>query len=254
MKAGSIKDSKSNTYCSFRSCSLTKNCNLVNSEYCKDQDQRSKSISAHMKVPEQKLTWCKSRSLNTQPFSLNTHLKEKQDSLSNYKRIPLLYPWPFLSVIIKGVGPSTTLAWPGWRQPDISVKVDTAQLGRDRFKKYCVKCVFLYYSSNEFESTFNVYWHRERTAGLSCTELSFWEFPFLKGAGRRGRIVYDIVNGMPQKETLDSAAFTCMLRILSTSLTWVLIFSVWCYSSVSISVVIIYTVNPHKNGPLRALM
>jgi len=24
----------------------------------------------------------------------------------------------------KGVGPSTTLAWPGWKQPDVAVKVD----------------------------------------------------------------------------------------------------------------------------------
>jgi hypothetical protein len=29
---------------------------------------------------------------------------------------------------IKGVGPSTTLAWPGWRQPDIPVEVDTARV------------------------------------------------------------------------------------------------------------------------------
>jgi hypothetical protein len=28
----------------------------------------------------------------------------------------------------KGVGPSTTLAWPGWKQPDIPVEVDTARL------------------------------------------------------------------------------------------------------------------------------
>ena len=27
----------------------------------------------------------------------------------------------------KGVGPGPTLAWPGWKQPDISVKVDTAR-------------------------------------------------------------------------------------------------------------------------------
>ncbi len=32
------------------------------------------------------------------------------------------------NVIPKGVGPGRTLAWPGWKQPDISVKVDTAQL------------------------------------------------------------------------------------------------------------------------------
>ncbi len=27
--------------------------------------------------------------------------------------------------ILKGVGPGPTLAWPGWRQPDIPVEVDT---------------------------------------------------------------------------------------------------------------------------------
>ena len=31
-------------------------------------------------------------------------------------------------VMLKGVGPSTTLAWPGWKQPDIPVEVDTARL------------------------------------------------------------------------------------------------------------------------------
>jgi hypothetical protein len=31
-------------------------------------------------------------------------------------------------VIDKGVGPSTTLAWTGWKQPDIPVEVDTARL------------------------------------------------------------------------------------------------------------------------------
>jgi hypothetical protein len=30
--------------------------------------------------------------------------------------------------MLKGVGPSTTLAWPGWKQPDIPVEVDTARL------------------------------------------------------------------------------------------------------------------------------
>jgi hypothetical protein len=28
----------------------------------------------------------------------------------------------------KGVGPGPTLAWPGWKQPDISVEVDTGRL------------------------------------------------------------------------------------------------------------------------------
>jgi hypothetical protein len=36
-------------------------------------------------------------------------------------------------------------------------------------------------------------WEGEGTAGLSCTELSIWEFPFLRGAIGREGIVYDIV-------------------------------------------------------------
>jgi hypothetical protein len=37
----------------------------------------------------------------------------------------------------KGVGPSTTLAWPGWKQPDIPVEVDMARLeiSRDTVKE-----------------------------------------------------------------------------------------------------------------------
>jgi hypothetical protein len=54
-----------------------------------------------------------------------------------------------LRVFLKGVGPSTTLAWPGWKQPDIPEEVDTARL-------------------------------KTSTAGLSCTEpvglgVSFFE-------------------------------------------------------------------------------
>ena len=50
----------------------------------------------------------------------------------------------------KGVGRGPTLAWPGWKQPDISVKVDTARLEAGQFKKCCMECVLLYYPSTEF--------------------------------------------------------------------------------------------------------
>jgi hypothetical protein len=33
--------------------------------------------------------------------------------------------------IAKGVGPGPTLAWPGWKQPDIPVEVDTGRLETD---------------------------------------------------------------------------------------------------------------------------
>jgi hypothetical protein len=32
----------------------------------------------------------------------------------------------------KGVGPDPTLAWPGWKQPDIPVEVDTDRLETSR--------------------------------------------------------------------------------------------------------------------------
>jgi hypothetical protein len=54
----------------------------------------------------------------------------------------------------KGVGPSTTLAWP---QPDIPVEVDTARLETSRFKNGFANCVLLYHPSSELESTFNAY-------------------------------------------------------------------------------------------------
>jgi hypothetical protein len=63
----------------------------------------------------------------------------------------------FRAMGTKGVGPSTTLAWPGWKQPDIAVEVETARLYTSRFKKCCVNCELLYYPSTEFKSAVNVY-------------------------------------------------------------------------------------------------
>ena len=106
-------------------------------------------------------------------------------------------------VMSKGVGRGPTLAWPGWKQPDISVKVDTARLEAGQFKKCCMECVILYYPSTEFQITFNVYWHGEGAAGLSCTELCIWEFPSLRGGGGAlgsEGVVYDIMRmGCPRR-------------------------------------------------------
>jgi hypothetical protein len=57
----------------------------------------------------------------------------------------------------KGVGPGMTLAWPGWKQSDIAVEVDTGRLETSRFKKCYANCVLLYFPSTEFKSAFNVY-------------------------------------------------------------------------------------------------
>ncbi len=35
------------------------------------------------------------------------------------------------SIVALWVGPGPTLAWPGWKQPDIAVEVDTGRLETD---------------------------------------------------------------------------------------------------------------------------
>ncbi len=65
--------------------------------------------------------------------------------------------WTMVNGHTKGVGRRPTLAWPGWKPPDISVKVDTARLEAGQFKKCSMACVLLYYPRTEFQSTFNVY-------------------------------------------------------------------------------------------------
>jgi hypothetical protein len=106
-------------------------------------------------------------------------------------------------------------------------------------KMFCKLCNTLlpYFPNTEFKSAFNVYWHSGGAAGLSCTELSIWEFPFLRGVCWQGwtSILWegDAPEGHPRQP-----AYTCMLCILSSSFTSVSIFSVSCYSIVSISVVV----------------
>jgi hypothetical protein len=39
----------------------------------------------------------------------------------------------------KGVGPGPTFAWPGWRQPDIPVEVDTDRLETSRLEAGVLK-------------------------------------------------------------------------------------------------------------------
>ncbi len=67
------------------------------------------------------------------------------------------HPPPLRESVPQGVGPSTTLSWSGWEQPDIAVEVDTARLETSRLKKCCENCVLLYYPSTELKSAFKVY-------------------------------------------------------------------------------------------------
>ncbi len=54
------------------------------------------------------------------------------DSYWNSKKSIKLKPPSVQWVITKGVGTSTTLTWPGWKQRDIPVEVDTARLETSR--------------------------------------------------------------------------------------------------------------------------
>ncbi len=105
-------------------------------------------------------------------------------------------------ICTKGVGRGPTLAWPGWKQSVIAVEVDTGRLETSRFKKCSANCVLLYFPSTEIKSAFNVYWHGGGASGLSCTELSIWEFPFLRGVcWQRWTSIWYSEKGMPQKDT-----------------------------------------------------
>jgi hypothetical protein len=117
------------------------------------------------------------------------------------------------AVYTKGVGPSMTLAWPGWKQSDIAVEVDTGRLEKSQFKKCCANCVLLYFPSTEFKGAFNVYWHGGGAAGLSCTDISIWEFPFLRGVCWQGwTSIWFCEKGMPQIQGHPGQpAYTCML-------------------------------------------
>ncbi len=129
----------------------------------------------------------------------------------------------------RGVGLSTTLVWPGWKQPDISVKVDTAWLETSRFKKCCVKFVLLYHPKVLNSRVLLIYTDTVK----ELPGFLFWGGP----VGRFG-IVYDNVwRGCPRRTTWMMLRTPVCFRILSSSLTSVSIFSVWCYSSVSILVV-----------------
>ncbi len=72
------------------------------------------------------------------PQSQNSY-KEKESRIREYNWIAHRGEGP------KGVGPSTTLAWPGWKQPNIVVEVDTARLETSRLRKCCENYVLLYF-------------------------------------------------------------------------------------------------------------
>ncbi len=90
-------------------------------------------------------------------------------------------------------------------------------------ERQCKMCItVLPYTSTEYESTFNVYWSGVGAAGLSCTELSIWEFPFFRGACRQGggNSIWYFMIGMPQKDTLENVEYTIAISH----------FSFYCYS------------------------
>ncbi len=76
--------------------------------------------------------------------------KKKQKNPKNPKK-PKKTHWAGFKkktrVFSNPVGSSTTLAWPGWKQPVIPVEVDTARLATCRCKNGFAKCVLLYFRS-----------------------------------------------------------------------------------------------------------
>ncbi len=87
--------------------------------------------------------------------------------------------WKGGRVYTKGVGPSTTLAWPGWKEPDIPVEVDTAWLETSRTDTV------------------------KELPGYSVQNSPSGSFLSWGGPAGRGGIVWYCVNGIPQKDTRD---------------------------------------------------
>ena len=117
-----------------------------------------------------------------------------------------------------------------------SVEVDRGRLETSRFKKCCANCVLLYFPSTEFKSAFNVYTDTvEELPGYPVQNSPSGSFLFWGGPVGRGGIVYDIVWRRCPRRTPGWCCVHLCARILSSSLTSVSIFSVCCYSIVSIS-------------------
>ncbi len=144
--------------------------------------------------------------------------------------------------LTKGVGPGATLAWPGWKQPDISVKMDTARLETGQSKKCCIECVYctplelnsrvlLLYTDMAWCRSCRVILYRTVHLGVS----------FFEGGCRQGwTSIWYCVNGTPQKDT-GKPAYICMLSYSIDVFHLSFNFLCWCYSSVSISVGLSFT-------------
>ncbi len=103
----------------------------------------------------------------------------------------------------KGVGPSTTLARPGWKQPDISVKVDT-----ERLEKFCTTLVL------------NVYWHGVRSYRVILYRTVHLGVSFFEGGLSAGGEYYmiscewDVPEGHPGQCRVHLYAFVSYRRLL----------------------------------------
>ncbi len=100
----------------------------------------------------------------------------------------------------KGVGRGPTLAWPGWKQPDISVKVDTARLEAGQLKKCCMECALLYYPVLNSRVLLMYTDTVKELPGYPVQNSPSWSFLFWGGSVGRGGLVYDIVRrGCPRR-------------------------------------------------------
>ncbi len=84
-------------------------------------------------APKKGTSGCRKNFFFLDPHSRGPMKQHTQKSDKNSKKKLLgLRGLRRSAVIRKGVGPGPTLAWPGWKQPDIPVEVETDRLETSR--------------------------------------------------------------------------------------------------------------------------
>jgi hypothetical protein len=108
----------------------------------------------------------RTRILSVKSNLLDSLFKKEIDGENPYRAMATLAR----SHKTKGVGPGPTLAWPGWKQPDISVKVDTARLEAGQFKITInvplfkkLRDIIFFWGENHFMSHFEGHFEGAKT-------------------------------------------------------------------------------------------
>ncbi len=102
-------------------------------EYEKQCTEMSGEVKRPLRREDSSISWYSFKSTLATDGTVTSAAAVHNDSIIPIRNVTCVW------VRTKGVGPSTTLAWPGWKQPDIPVEVDTARLETSRIDAEVLK-------------------------------------------------------------------------------------------------------------------